>query len=121
MSKDDEKMAAKNDDNLLSTIIPVLVAAIVSFGCSAAYDKLFRDAAVTEQVSSPTLVLSIGDWTKEIAVGESPEKIERVFFEARRAAQAAARAGFVVVDEDKVIASPKSARLLPGMFDVAGE
>src|SRR5690554_1322643 len=120
MSETENKTAVKNEEGLLSSTIPVVVSAVVAIGCTFAYDRLFRESPVAAMASSPTLVLSLEDWIKEIPANATPEKMEEVFFKARQSAQVAARAGYVVVDESNVIAAPQSARLLPGMFEPKG-
>jgi hypothetical protein len=120
MSDSKIKPADKQEDGLLSSIIPVVVSAIVAIGCSVAFDKFLRDDVSPMPVASPILVLSLDEWVKQIPENASAEQMEQVFFKARQAAQAAARAGYVVIDESKVVASPEQARLTPGMFEQAG-
>ncbi len=115
-----EVLDKKQEDSLLSTIIPVLVSAIVAVGCSVAFDKFFRAEAPTAQVASPILVFSLDEWMKQIPPGATQEEMDLVFAKGRQAAQAAARAGYVVINETNVIASPSQARLVPGMFEPAG-
>lgn len=114
-----EQFDKKQDDGLLSTIIPVLVSAIVAIACSLAYDKFIREEAPPAQVSNPILVFSLDDWMKQIPPGASQQEMEQVFLKGRQAAQAAAQAGYVVINESNVVASPHQARLIPGMFEPA--
>jgi len=112
-----EQVDKRQDDGLLSTIIPVLVSAIVAIACSLAYDKFFRSEAPAAQVNSPILVFSMDDWVKQIPPGATSQEMEQVFIKGRQAAQAAAQAGYVVINEANVVASPAQARLVPGMFE----
>lgn len=112
-----ERVEKRQDDGLLSTIIPVLVSAIVAIACSLAYDKFFRTDAPATQVNSQILVFSMDDWVKQIPPGATSQEMEQVFLKGRQAAQAAAQAGYIVINEANVVASPHQARLIPGMFE----
>lgn len=118
MSKSESNLTGKHDENLLSTLIPIVVSAIVAIGCSVVYDKFVR-ADNSQAVSSPVLILSLDEWVAQIPSGATEEQVDQVFREARQTAEAAAKAGYIVMPENSVISAASHLRLKPGMFPIA--
>lgn len=72
-----------------------------------------------EQASAPSkgvLVFSLDGWINGLPADASKEEMEAHFKQARAAADRAAEAGYIVLDGSRVIASPATKRLVPGMF-----
>lgn len=78
MSKSESNLTGKHDENLLSTLIPIVVSAIVAIGCSVVYDKFVR-ADNSQAVSSPVLILSLDEWVAQIPSGATEEQVDQVF------------------------------------------
>lgn len=107
------RIAAGWLDALMPSLVSLVTTGAILF---AASQYSWFGAEPASPPSKGVLVFSLDSWIKDLPAGASKEEMDAHFQQARAAADRAAEAGYVVLDGSRVIASPATKRLVPGMF-----